>query len=301
VEPDPPTQSTPTIASDDIERGPNRGLDTTITTETRLARASNTPKPFTVAPDLRVRVSLAPNANYMYNTAASTSILYPLQATNGVIFPYMPKINVTYQAQYDPVDVAHTNYKIYNYKNSGIENLSVTGIFTAQNVVEANYVLAVIHFFRSVTKMFYGKDSNPVRGTPPPLVYLSGLGAYNFDNHPMVVNTFTLTYPDDVDYINAGATTGGINLADYGRPAALPQARLRGSGLAPGGGTALAKQINRSEVGSITRVPTRISLSISCLPVVTRYAISNKFSLEEYATGNLLRGSQNPKNGGGIW
>ena len=48
--------------------------------------------------------------------------------------------------------------------------------FTAQATFEANYMLAVIHFFRSVTKMFYGQDWQ--RGAPPPLVFLSGLGEY---------------------------------------------------------------------------------------------------------------------------
>jgi hypothetical protein len=35
--------------------------------------------------------------------------------------------------------------------------------------------------------------------------------------------------------------------------------------------------------------------------MISRYAMSNEFSLKEYANGNLLRGSQNPKAGGGVW
>jgi hypothetical protein len=74
--------------------------------------------------------------------------------------------------------------------------------FTAQNTNEANYLLAVIHFFRSVTKMFYG-SSDPNRGSPPPLVFLTGLGSYQFAQHPCVVSSFTYNLPDGVDYIRA--------------------------------------------------------------------------------------------------
>jgi hypothetical protein len=48
-----------------------------------------------------------------------------------------------------------------------------------------------------------------------------------------------------------------------------------------------------------TYVPTKIQLQITCIPIVTRNDISNKFSLKEYATGELLRGSK--RSGGGIW
>jgi hypothetical protein len=42
-----------------------------------------------------------------------------------------------------------------------------------------------------------------------------------------------------------------------------------------------------------------MQIQISAVPIVTRNDISNKFSLTEYATGKLLRGTQ--RQGGGIW
>jgi hypothetical protein len=35
--------------------------------------------------------------------------------------------------------------------------------------------------------------------------------------------------------------------------------------------------------------------------MVTRRAVSEHFSLKDYATGKLLRGSSNKGTGGGIW
>jgi hypothetical protein len=265
--------------------------------------------------DWRVRISLAPKADYLY-MAAEPGILAPLKETKGVIFPYTPTISVTYNAQYDTQDVTHSNYKMHNYRGSSVENITVTGDFTAQDITEANYMLAVIHFFRSSSKMFYGKDAN--RGTPPPLLYLTGHGQYQFDNHPMVLTGFTYTLPTDVDYINAypGGVQVGINgaqLTPYqpggssttGGPVRsfLNSAmRLDFSGLMKGA-TSKSPVFAKPPVASnsVTRVPTKINISLTFMPIITRNAISNEFSLKDYASGKLLRGSQNPKAGGGIW
>lgn len=264
-------------------------------------------------PDWRVRLSLAPGAEYLYS-APNPGILRPLRATRGVVYPYTPQISVAYSATYDQQQITHSNYKFYTYQGSAVENITIAGDFTAQNVDEANYVLAVIHFFRSATKMFYGQDQNPSRGVPPPLLYLSGHGSYQFDNHPVVISSFNYSLPTDVDYINAypdgasvGATgqamttlnTGKSNFTIGIRNSAQ---RLQGTGVAPGGGADRPQfPKNSSMIGQLTRVPTKISLSITLLPIITRWAASNKFSLRDYATGALLRGSKNPGNGGGMW
>jgi hypothetical protein len=256
-------------------------------------------------------MSLAPSANYLYK-AATPGILKPLLATNGVIFPYSPQINVSYNASYSSSDLVHTNYKIYNYKNSSIESIGITGEFTCQDSAEANYVLAVIHFFKSVTKMFYGQDQNPPRGTPPPLVYLSGFGQYQFDMHPVVVTSFTHTFPADVDYVNAYPTNnsvsiGGQNMAPYMPQIATffsPLDRLRtlASNIVPGGRAPPPTFINSKNINEVTRVPAKITIQLTCLPIITRQAMSNAFSLQKYASGELMRGSVNfGKTGGGIW
>lgn len=264
-------------------------------------------EPFPEVKDYRVRISLAPSADYLYMDPNIQddyeNLLFPLIETGGVIFPYTPNISVNYSASYSPTELTHTNYKIYNYTGSGVDSLQITGDFTAQDVVEANYVLAVIHFFRSVTKMFYGRDQN--KGVPPPLVYLSGHGEYGFNSHPMVITSFTLNYPTDVDYINAGPTYNiGAALNPY-RPPNLAnnpsRLRLRASNLQIGGVQAPPTfGVKTNSRTDITRVPTRLQISISANPIVTRNSISNIFSLKEYATGKLLRGNKNPR-GGGIW
>ena len=132
--------------------------------------------------DWRVRLSLAPNAQYLYNEKSGVGILAPLAKTDGVIFPYTPNITTTYSAQYEQYDLVHSNYRGLFYKNSRVGDIQIRGTFTAQDTTEADYLLAVIHFFRSATKMFYGA-TDPQRGVPPPVCLLNGLGQYQFSDH----------------------------------------------------------------------------------------------------------------------
>jgi len=255
--------------------------------------------------DWRVRLSLAPGSKYLYN-ATPAGILEYLKATNGVVFPYVPQIQVTYAANYETADIVHSNYKLVQYKNSAVDQISITGEFTAQDTYEANYMLAVIHFFKSVTKMFYGRDQIPKPGTPPPLCYLSGLGDFQFDNHPLVVSSFNYSLPNDVDYIRASGPTlmSGVNSSAYnakGSEMSSSERRLQGGPNPPNVGAIKSDPNWRNTNTNIqpTYVPTKLQITITAFPMVTRNDISNRFSVRDYATGALLQGSKN--KGGGIW
>ena len=248
--------------------------------------------------DWRVRLQLATGANYLYR-ASNPGILQPLVPTDGIIFPYTPKIDLSYKANYSSYELTHSNYKGYFYQNSSVEPIQLTAHFTAQSTADANYVLAVIHFFRTATKMFYGQDAQ--RGSPPPLVFLSGLGQYQFNNHPCLISEFTYSLPEDVDYIRAQTTNNaGLNLtsvnnvkqgvatntifaqiqrlaAAFTTPGALPNT--------PFGSTSVPNLAQ----GSPTYVPTKIDITIRLLPVNTRSQVSQQFSVKEFAKGNLLR------------
>ena len=257
--------------------------------------------------DWRVRVALPPGANYLYKTS-TPGILQPLVATDGVIFPYTPSINVTYAANYDAQSLVGSNYKVYQYTNSSVDSVTITGDFTCQDVFEANYLLAVIHFFRSMTKMFYGQDNNPKNGTPPPLCYLHGMGAFQFDTLPLAITNFTYALPADVDYImTTGMTIAGVSQPSYFNNNTSPAsfisgaARLLGLPVGPGGTprAPVYPTTQNSANQTTTWVPTKMNISISCAPVLSRNSVSNQFSLQDYASGDLLRGSQIP--GGGFW
>jgi len=138
------------------------------------------------------------------------------------------------------------------------------------------------------------------------LCYLSGLGAFQFDAHPLAITGFTYALPTDVDYIRAGGSSSlaGANQAPSvaklkpGEDASVQ--RMNGNnGISPGAVAAPPVFATTNAGKTPTYVPTKISISITAVPIVTRNDISNKFSLKEYATGALLRGTQ--RAGGGIW
>jgi hypothetical protein len=271
---------------------------------------------FLAKQDWRFRISLAPGSTYLYNDPDARDaghILNPLHTTQGVIFPYVPQVSVSYNASYEPTDLAHTNYRIYQYKNSSVGDINITGDFTAQDTHEANYLLAVIHFFKSVTKMFYGQDKNPIRGTPPPLCYLNGFGKYQFNYHPVAVTSFSYSLPNDVDYIKAGvlSNTGGQNIQGQIDPPKNPTGgssigtlfsswfRLQNAGLSPGA-KSTRPTFQRGDISEPTYVPTKIQLQIGCIPIISRSAMANDFSVKDYASGSLSVGTGR-SNRGGIW
>ena len=256
--------------------------------------------------DWRVRISLAPGSDYLYNDASTVdgvnSILAPLKGTNGVIFPYTPQIETSYKANYDTVDLTHSNYRGYFYKNSYVDAVNIRGTFTAQDTREASYLLAVIHFFRSVTKMFYGQDPSH-RGSPPPLVYLYGLGQYQFNNHPCLVSTFNYSLPNEVDYIRIDPNNYGLNMLAQKTPAftgagnllSAIKARLTSAGGIPLGGifqspvqSTVTQTVNTT--GNATYVPTKMEIGVTLLPVQSRKQVSQLFSLKKFANGNQLKG-----------
>jgi hypothetical protein len=251
--------------------------------------------------DWRVKLSLAPGADYLYN-ASNPGILAPLSSqggTGGVIFPYMPAIDTSYHASYSSYDLTHSNYRGYFYQNSYTDNVRLRAQFTAQNTNEANYLLAVIHFFRSVTKMFYGANENTARGSPPPLVYLTGLGSYQFSQHPCVVTNFDYNLPADVDYIRALSNTnlGTNQQSQQTLQSTVPtngstsNYRLSSVNLPPGAmPTANPAPTTADLLSSPTYVPTKMEISITLLPIQSRQQVSQNFSLRDYASGTLLNG-----------
>jgi len=128
--------------------------------------------------------------------------LAPLRRTDyKVIFPYTPEINLTHNANYQQMNPTHSNYDYLFYQNSAVSEISINGIFTARNAEDADYVIAVQHFFRSITKMFYGNDD--IAGLPPVVCRLEGHGHLQFSSVPIVITGFTTSLPSDVDYVSA--------------------------------------------------------------------------------------------------
>lgn len=219
--------------------------------------------------DWRVRISLQPGTASLFYNNPNNPIMYPLSQTSGVVFPYTPSITINHRARYGATPLTHANYNSYFYEGSEVSSISINAEFTVQNIEEGQYLAAVIQFFRSMTKMFYGNSR--LAGTPPPMVFMDGYGEAYMPHVPCVVTEFTHTMPNDVDYIEVPVGVSLNNVA--------------------------GQQINTNNFASRTRLPTSSSISLSLQPVYSRNNVSNNFTLEKYAAGGLIQGSTSPRGG----
>jgi hypothetical protein len=204
----------------------------------------------TVEEDWRVRISVQPAIQTIFYT-------YPLVPTNGVIFPYTPAVTINHVARYGTSQLTHSNYSSYFYEGSEVQNITINGDFTVQNIEEGQYLMAAIQFFRSCTKMFYG--ASQYAGTPPPMVFLNGYGGTYLPNVPCVITQFSHTMPADVDYVN------------------IPVLNMAGP--------------------STTRLPTNSTLAITLQPVYSRNNVSRNFTVEGLAQGEYLNTNSKTSGG----
>jgi hypothetical protein len=191
--------------------------------------------------DWRVKISCP----IIYN---DSEIFSPLADTGGLVFPYLPQITMSHSAVYSTIDTAHTNYPFYAYKNSQIDDIAISGQFTVQNEFEGRYWLAMNHFLRTVSKMYFGQGDN--LGNPPPICTLNGYGDFVYNNISCVVKQFTVEMSKDVDYI--GVRIGGQNSGS-----------------------------------DVSYVPTLSNVTVTLLPVYSRTKIKS-FNLTNFAKGELL-------------
>ena len=219
--------------------------------------------------DWRVRISLQPSTAGLFYNDPKNPIMYPLSQTSGVVFPYTPSITVNHRARYGATPLTHANYASYFYEGSEVSSININAEFTVQNIEEGQYFAAVIQFFRSMTKMFYGNSQ--LAGTPPPMVFLDGYGPAYMPHVPCVVTDFSHTMPSDVDYIEVPVGGSVRNIS--------------------------GQQINTTNFATRTRLPTSSTLQITLQPVYSRSNVSNNFTLENYAAGGLVQGANSPRGG----
>jgi hypothetical protein len=182
-------------------------------------------------------------------SSASNKIFANLPSKNTIIWPYTPQFAINYAASYENIKTLQTNYSTPAYQNSDVSNIQISGLFTATNVKEANYLYAVIHFLKSATKGFNVELKTSESGRPPPVLKLNYLGGEaGITNMPVIIQTFNVDYPREVDYIRA---------------------QIEGIGAA--------------------MVPAEINIAVTLMPVYSRAdMIAKEYSTTKFINGDLL-------------
>lgn len=166
--------------------------------------------------DRRARLSPKPaSITRVLGQKGEDNILSPLIDTNGLLWPYTPVITDSNSVNYTEFDMVHSNQPMVAYKNNALKEIQISGTFTAQNESEARYCLAVIHFLRTVTKMYFGASGNnsatQLRGTPPPVLLFNAYGTALYHNVPVLVRQFSVEFPNDVDYVEVPSPVDGTS------------------------------------------------------------------------------------------
>lgn len=148
-------------------------------------------------------------------------ILAPLREHGGVLFPYSPQIQHVQQVNWSPQNLTHTNYQPQVFINSANPKININDAkFTATTTADAEYLLAVLFFFKLVTKMNFGtKDA--MRGTPPPVLELSGYGQSQYKNVPVVIASINYSYPNDIDYVTVKPAFSSSDTQEESVPAVM--------------------------------------------------------------------------------
>jgi len=181
-----------------FQKAPTLTTVKNIQEKTAAANETLQPKVVSNSNDYRVKI------NTDFTVFGDNGYFALLQKTDGVVFPYTPTISITHKANYTASEgIVHSNFPFQSYKNSQVEDITIQADFTVQNNQEGLYWLAVMNFFRSATKMFYGA-STP-QGYPPVVCYLSGYGNMILPDVPVVIKSFQTDFKDSVQYIEVSS------------------------------------------------------------------------------------------------
>ena len=130
-------------------------------------------------------------------------LLRPLQETNGIVWQYTPTIFLSGSAEYNEALMQGMNYPINTFIASRPPEIPITADFSANDIYEARYLLAIMTFLKVCTKSFFGDDAvaKGTAGTPPPVLLFEYLGDHGFNKVPVVVSNWSMQLPDNVDYV----------------------------------------------------------------------------------------------------
>jgi len=190
-----------------------------------------------------------------------------LEETGGVVFPYLPTVSISTTANYNTTQFTHNNYPFNAYKNSVVDDITITGEFSCETLKDAQYWLSVTQFLRGATKMFFGASSNV--GNPPIICKLNGYGAHVFNDISCIIKNFAVTLPNEVDYILYGGSTGSGTISQSAWDSHSSRNIMASS-----------------YPGEKTWVPILSEIAVTVSPIYSREKI-RKFNLQDYASGNV--------------
>jgi hypothetical protein len=253
------------VASSAINRTWQRLIGSGIHGTSRLTKATAKWGGRANKKDWRVRLQVpqgSPLEPFFFN---NNELLDPLKESRGFFWPLTPSMVIQHTANYNAMDQIHSNYPAQAYQNSQVDQMNIIGEFPVQNHEDAQYWVATVNFLRTATKMFFGSDQglSGLKGSPPPIMHLSGYGDHMFNKVPVIINTFNVELRQGIDYISTKQGEAHKN---------IPHAEEFSS-------------INQ-DTSSQTWAPTLSNISVLITPIYSRESVKD-FSMSKFVKGQL--------------
>jgi hypothetical protein len=123
-----------------------------------------------------------------------------------VLFKVMPTVDESVTVAYDVYQPVHFPAGIHAYKGTNSRTLNLNGKFISRTPQEASRTLEFLNYIRSWTMPYHGEGTakgplGSMLGAPPDVLYLNAYGKYHLHEVPVLLMTYSWTYPDDIDYI----------------------------------------------------------------------------------------------------
>ncbi len=199
-------------------------------------------------------------------------------------FPYTPQIDYSNDVKYDSFNLTHTNYQPYAYVRTENPQLSLQCKFSAHTKDHFEMSERAIRFLRTYTKMNYGRE-DPERGQPPRILRFFAYGNPVFNNIPVVISKFNITFPEDVDYIKGSVDLSNNKVVVKNAENVGSRATATNDTTATDRGTVLGS----ADKDKAIYLPAFFQISISLLVQQNIARTVNEFTLEKFATGQMSK------------
>lgn len=189
------------------------------------------------------------NGNPTFSTEDIDYLMRPIRESNGMVWQYTPQILLNGGAEYHSHMGQGMNYPINTYTQGMPMTIPVTADFTANDIWEARYMLAVLVFLRISIKSYFGDSAvaNGFYGGPPPVLVFEYMGDHMFNKVPVTVQNYTAELNPNVDYIPV--------------------------------------QVNNT----VTYVPTRMNVMVTLQPHYTQQKQRRRYDVQAIANGAAYR------------
>lgn len=128
---------------------------------------------------------------------------YKISLTVGndmVIFEASSPLDESRTVHYEGMNIMHLPTDIQSYKNTSSRTFGITAKLVSRNSVEASMNSRYVDLIRSWVLPGFGSN-----GATPPIVKLSAFRNRNIKDIPCIIESYSIHYPDDVDWVFDGA------------------------------------------------------------------------------------------------